>query len=111
MLSLIYINPLISAQYSIPRDCTRAQKNNRILFFVPLVCPPRGIRTPAPLLKRELLYQLSYGRLANNTTQKPPVYRFSTRVSNAISNSTSPATTRGSSMASEKERVSSSVRE
>ena len=36
---------------------------NLLLLVVPLCGPPRGIRTPDRLLKRQLLYQLSYGRI------------------------------------------------
>ena len=36
---------------------------NLLLLAVSLRGPPRGIRTPDRLLKRQLLYQLSYGRI------------------------------------------------
>ena len=39
---------------------------NLLLLAVSLRGPPRGIRTPDRLLKRQLLYQLSYGRIKHH---------------------------------------------
>ena len=48
-----------------------------------LDCPPGGNRTPDPLLKRELLYQLSYRRIYlfqnfKGTALPPPVGGWAT---------------------------------